>query len=359
MKVKGYIMANDVEKLVGILEEFDMDLINEACDRIENGKEIYRMIEDDAETTTELETDGYAVMNLEDMPSIERIVEDNNLLAVYFLEVGANKEKSVARIVIPSVGRATGFLISPTILLTNNHVFGSSNSAKNAKIQFNYQKEADGTDATVDEYTTDPDSLFYTNASLDFSIVRVAPRCIGLQPIYNQPIYTQPVYNNQPVVSNECMEELSASRYGYNVPNYTNPSIPNLNRFKCHSAGSKWGHINLNSSPVYALDQMVNIIQHPAGRHKEVALQKNVITNIYPTRVRYKTDTQRGSSGSPVFNNSWDLVALHHAGGERDSAGNWINNQGIRIDEIVKNLRSNFADTATGRQVLAELGITV
>jgi len=352
-------VANDVEKLVGILEEFDMDSISEACDRIENGKEIFRMIEDDIDTATELETDGYTVMNLEDMPSIERIVDENNLLPVYFLEVGGNKEKPVARVIIPSVGMATGFLISPTILLTNNHVFGSSNSAKNAKVQFNYQKEANGINAVIDEYTADPDSLFYTNASLDFSIVRIAPRCIGLQPVYNQPVYSHPGYNNQPVISNECMEELSTSRYGYNVPNYTNPSIPNLNRFRCHSAGSKWGHINLNSSPVYALDQMVNIIQHPAGRLKEVALQKNVITNIYPTRIRYKTDTQRGSSGSPVFNNSWELIALHHAGGERDSAGNWISNQGIRIDEIVKDLRNNFADTETGRQILVELGISV
>jgi len=352
-------VANDVEKLVGILEEFDMDSISEAYDRIENGKEIFRMIEDDIDTATELETDGYTVMNLEDMPSIERIVDENNLLPVYFLEVGGNKEKPVARVIIPSVGMATGFLISPTILLTNNHVFGSSNSAKNAKVQFNYQKEANGINAVIDEYTTDPDSLFYTNASLDFSIVRIAPRCIGLQPVYNQPVYSHPVYNNQPVISNECMEELSTSRYGYNVPVYTNPAIPNLNRFKCTSPGSKWGHIKLNSSPVYALDQMVNIIQHPAGRHKEVALQKNVITNIYPTRVRYKTDTQRGSSGSPVFNNSWELIALHHAGGERDSAGNWISNQGIRIDEIVKDLRNNFADTETGRQILAELGISV
>ncbi len=345
-------MANDIEQLVGILEEFDMDSISEACDRIENGKEIYRKLDDDIDTATELDTDGYSVMNLEDMPSVERIVDDNNLLPVYFLEVGAKREQSVARVIISSGGRATGFLISPTILLTNNHVFGSSNSAKNAKIQFNYQKEANGTNATIDEYTTDPDKLFYTNASLDFSIVRVAPRCRVVRPIYNQP-----VYNNQAEISNECMEELSTSRYSYNVPVYTNPSIPNLNKFRCTSAGSKWGYIKLNGTPAYALNQMVNIIQHPAARHKEVALQKNVITNIYTTRIRYKTDTQRGSSGSPVFNNSWELIALHHAGGERDSAGNWISNQGIRIDKIVNDLRSNFGDTETGRQILAELGI--
>jgi V8-like Glu-specific endopeptidase len=31
--------------------------------------------------------------------------------------------------------------------------------------------------------------------------------------------------------------------------------------------------------------------------------------------VQYTTDTLPGSSGSPVFNDNWEVVALHHAGG--------------------------------------------
>ena len=43
-------------------------------------------------------------------------------------------------------------------------------------------------------------------------------------------------------------------------------------------AGSRWGSLRLPSGMrTYASDQLVNIIQHPAGRPKEVALQDNRI----------------------------------------------------------------------------------
>ena len=87
---------------------------------------------------------------------------------------------------------------------------------------------------------------------------------------------------------------------------------------------------------------------------KEVAFQDNVITNLFENAVRYTADTEPGSSGSPVLNNFWQLIALHHAGGEQDASGKWLNNQGIRIDRIHNDLRTHFA----GQQdVLDELGI--
>jgi len=46
-------MKNNIEQLLGILEEFDQDSINEVFDRFENGKEIYRVIANDKETDTE------------------------------------------------------------------------------------------------------------------------------------------------------------------------------------------------------------------------------------------------------------------------------------------------------------------
>ncbi len=32
------------------------------------------------------------------------------------------------------------------------------------------------------------------------------------------------------------------------------------------------------------------------------------------SRVQYVADTMEGSSGSPVFNRKWEVVALHHSG---------------------------------------------
>ena len=109
------------------------------------------------------------------------------------------------------------------------------------------------------------------------------------------------------------------------------------------------------------LDVYKRQIQHPAGRPKEVALQDNRIVKVFAEVIRYETDTEPGSSGSPVFDNGWEIIALHHSGGDRapsDPSGNtWLNNEGIRIDAIVKDLLSQLAQLPGGDKVRNELGI--
>lgn len=60
----------------------------------------------------------------------------------------------------------------------------------------------------------------------------------------------------------------------------------------------------------------VAIVQHPNGMVKQVALHNNLVLGAEPTRLTYLTDTEGGSSGAPVFNNDWEVVALHRAGVE-------------------------------------------
>ena len=55
----------------------------------------------------------------------------------------------------------------------------------------------------------------------------------------------------------------------------------------------------------------VNIIQHPDGGPKVLALRNNLVTKSTESDVCYLTDTKLGSSGSPVFNDQWSVVALH------------------------------------------------
>jgi hypothetical protein len=76
---------------------------------------------------------------------------------------------------------------------------------------------------------------------------------------------------------------------------------------------------------------------------------------------QYLADTEQGSSGSPVFNDQWEIVALHHqaipqtnAKGELvDTAGKviregddpsrivWIANEGIRTSRLVSHIVEN------------------
>lgn len=60
----------------------------------------------------------------------------------------------------------------------------------------------------------------------------------------------------------------------------------------------------------------VFIVQHPSGRPMELALGGNGLLGLNKngTRVRYRTNTENASSGSPCFDLNWNLIALHHAG---------------------------------------------
>jgi V8-like Glu-specific endopeptidase len=60
-------------------------------------------------------------------------------------------------------------------------------------------------------------------------------------------------------------------------------------------------------------------------------------------RVQYLTDTLPGSSGSPVFDSEWNLVALHHSGGWMKEPGSFskstlFRNEGIAIQKVIDGL---------------------
>jgi len=240
----------------------------------------------------------------------ERLIEDNDLLPVWFLERGVDIQKAVARVVLTRSHRGlaqgrgwgTGFMISPSFFLTNNHVVSDKEFMTKFRVQFNYQLDFTGVEQLTESFQPIANNVFHTNKALDYSLIQLEK-------------------NNQ---------------HGSELP------------------GERWGYIPLNAAPLFYNNQHFNIIQHPSGRLKEISLQDNEISQLRVNAVRYTGDTEPGSSGSPVFNNLWELVALHHAGGEKDATGKWINNQGIRIDRIVADLQQHFAHNAA---VLTELGI--
>jgi endonuclease G len=81
----------------------------------------------------------------------------------------------------------------------------------------------------------------------------------------------------------------------------------------------------------------VTIVQHPEGQKKQVALRDNRIVDVFDEFLHYEADTQPGSSGSPVFNDQWELVALHHASvpaPEHPELGKFVN-EGIRVSRLL------------------------
>jgi len=107
------------------------------------------------------------------------------------------------------------------------------------------------------------------------------------------------------------------------------------------------GWIELRSEPWLFRDHTaLFIIQHPRSAPMKLALDfdARMEVNANATRVLYQTKTEEGSSGSPCFNESWDVVALHHAGdASYEGFYNPTFNEGIPISTIVERLRARDA----------------
>ncbi|MDI1430169.1 trypsin-like serine peptidase [Polyangium sorediatum] len=103
------------------------------------------------------------------------------------------------------------------------------------------------------------------------------------------------------------------------------------------SPSARWGAIELRTADV-RVDDRVNIIQHPGGDQKQLSFFHNHVVHVGHGRVQYLTDTLPGSSGAPVFDKDWRLVALHHSGGwitEPGSGDRFFRNEGIHVDRII------------------------
>jgi endonuclease G, mitochondrial len=91
----------------------------------------------------------------------------------------------------------------------------------------------------------------------------------------------------------------------------------------------------------------VNIIQHPRGQPKRVALRNNLVTSSTNRELRYLTDTDFGSSGAPVCGDDWRVVALHR-GAEHTSVSNYKGqdtayiNFGTQVAAILADLRARY-----------------
>lgn len=89
------------------------------------------------------------------------------------------------------------------------------------------------------------------------------------------------------------------------------------------------------------------IIGHPGGRDLEFSLNDNRLVACNPQKLHYRTPTEGGSSGSPVFDQvGWQVVGLHHAGRSKmpklnGPAGEFYEaNEGIAVLAIQQKTRS-------------------
>ena len=86
------------------------------------------------------------------------------------------------------------------------------------------------------------------------------------------------------------------------------------------------------------------IIGHPKGGTLQLSLHDNLLLDHQAPRIHYRTPTEGGSSGSPVFTEQWKLIGLHHAGVKNmpclnGKPGTYDANEGIWIQSMITALR--------------------
>jgi hypothetical protein len=67
--------------------------------------------------------------------------------------------------------------------------------------------------------------------------------------------------------------------------------------------------------PVNTPESRIYIIGHPGGGTLSFSLQDNELMGYNDSNLWYRTPTEGGSSGSPIFNSQWELIGIHHKGG--------------------------------------------
>ena len=221
---------------------------------------------------------------------LEKIIGENILRPIAFLQRGLEVARSVAYIGVQygnQRGSGTGFLVAEDLLLTNNHVLSSVDLLANTVFRFNYQDDFQGHAQPIEEYHALPNGSFHTNRDLDYTIVQLEKK-----------------------------------------------------------PGQKWEYLPLKSRNIEREDR-VNIIQHPGGQAKQISFQNNFVEYVGENVVQYVTSTLNGSSGSPVLNDAWEVIALHHAEGnlpEPTTQRRYFRNEGILIEKILADLPLNLRE---------------
>ncbi|MEU9859478.1 trypsin-like peptidase domain-containing protein [Streptomyces sp. NPDC047971] len=302
---------NQVERLIDGTVPLEVWLRNAIAQTVEAGPltVLQRALDDVARDAA-----GEPDLPPEMMPgeTKEEIIFRDDTVPFEFLHGGVLAGSSVARLKVPPYesGRpqqpayphaGTGWIIAPGLLITNHHVVNARTrtpgarprvaeedlrlQVANSRSRFDY-----GADETETEEVT-AGALLAWDEALDYAVLRLSE---GLPPRPLLRIATAP--------------------------------------------------LTIGTEPV-----AVNIIQHPGGQPKRVALRNNLVFQADDRDVRYFTDTRSGSSGSPVFTDDWTVVALHRGTRRMEEVEfqgrkTAFVNVGTQMSRILAHLRENSVE---------------
>jgi hypothetical protein len=240
-------------------------------------------------------------------------------LAVWRARLG-QVEGRVCRVEVPieqgGTAYGTGFLVGPSTVMTNYHVLepvyadvkgtttedGYSAKPGEVTLRFDYKKLPEG---ILNQGVT------YKLAAADWDLDRSES--------------FSPVDQDGP-----------ADRLDYALIRLDEAAGTHPIGKKDATTGEARGHFVPRDPFQFVAGSPIFIVQHPDADPIKMAFATDGIIGLNGngTRVRYKTNTESGSSGSPCLTQNMELVALHHAGDPKfEKPAEW--NQGIPFGKIL------------------------
>ena len=209
---------------------------------------------------------------------LEIAIGEDDTLEVDFLMRGVETARSIVKLLVhrhfdstpsmlagnnPDLGKGTGWLLGPRLLVTNHHVV-------NARLVG--EPPASGADFALQGSNTHVQFDYYRDGSP--TLACTATECVASDPTLDFALLRLPA---------------------------DAPDRPPL---------------RLRSAPILRpkdrqLRERVNVLQHPDGRPMRLGFRNNFVVSGSAERLSYLTDTAGGSSGSPICDDLWFVAGLH------------------------------------------------
>lgn len=213
--------------------------------------------------------------------AVERIITGGDSLNSSYLERGALAARAVARLTRTDergrIEQGTGFLASSRLLVAHHALLPSAADAVACSVGFGHAHDVRGVLGEPVLVDAVPDELFVTSAALGVTVVALAP----------------------------------TSRDGL-------------------VATASLGWLPLPESPDTALrGEWLTVVHHPGGLPRQVSIRQNLLIRAGTERIWYHGETAPASAGAAVFNDSWQVVAVHRGGAPaRDGRGRIVTTDG-------------------------------
>lgn len=232
-------------------------------------------------------------------PGLQRYVRKSlgDVDMLVWIARGLKEARRVCRVEKDRKALGTGFLVGPDLVLTNWHVVKHAlpgNDTDDLACRFDFAVDPGGGTGGGEEIDIAPSGI------VAFSKCSAAE----LTPAPDVP-------------------PPSANELDYALLRLSSP------------AGTRRGWMDMKSDAQKpAANAPLLIVQHPAAAPLKLAMDTEAVIGerFGGLRLRYRTNTDHGSSGAPCLAMDWSLVALHHLGDP--ALGPPVFNQGVPIGLI-------------------------